>query len=130
MPQGIDGNGQFDQSQEADGVVSCGALIRLILKLPILNLLNSGYSILLLKIPTLQEDLLYFNLGNISEDVLKDSRRFYENGLSTPTIPTATTTSTWGKSPLNPMQVTQAFSNDPADRPFQDVGFDGLEDIG
>ena len=71
---------------------------------------------------------LYFNLGNISEDVLKDSRRFYENGLSTPTIPTATTTSIWGNTPLNPMQVTQAFSNDPADRPFQDVGFDGLED--
>jgi cell surface protein SprA len=71
---------------------------------------------------------LYFNLGNISEDVLKDSRRFYENGLATPTIPSATTTSTWGRSPLNPMQVTQAFSNDPADRPYQDVGFDGLQD--
>ncbi len=71
---------------------------------------------------------LYFNLGNISEDVLKDSRRFYENGLATPTIPAAITTSVWGKSPLNPIQVTQAFSNEPADRPFQDVGFDGLED--
>jgi cell surface protein SprA len=71
---------------------------------------------------------LYFNLGNISEDVLKDSRRFYENGLATPTIPAATTTSTWGVSPLNPIQVTQAFSNDPADRPFQDVGFDGISD--
>ena len=71
---------------------------------------------------------LHFNLGNISEDVLRDSRRFYENGLSTPTIPSATTTSNWGVSPLNPIQVTQAFSNDPADRPFQDVGFDGLTD--
>ena len=71
---------------------------------------------------------LYFDLGNISEDVLKDSRRFYENGIPTPTIPSATTTSIWGISPLNPIQVTQAFSNNPADRPFQDVGFDGLED--
>jgi len=71
---------------------------------------------------------LYFDLGNISEDVLKDSRRFYENGLSTPTIPAATASSTWGVSPLNPIQITQAFSNNPADRPFQDVGFDGLED--
>ncbi len=71
---------------------------------------------------------LYFNMGNISEDVLKDSRRFYENGLATPTIPAATTSSNWGTSPLNPIQVTQAFSNDPADRPYQDVGFDGLTD--
>ena len=59
---------------------------------------------------------------------MKDSRRFYENGLSTPTIPAATATSNWGVSPLNPIQITQAFSNNPADRPFQDVGFDGLED--
>jgi cell surface protein SprA len=71
---------------------------------------------------------LYFNLGNVSEDVLKDSRRFYENGLPTPTIPSASTTSTWGRSPLNPIQVTQAFSNEPEDRPYQDVGFDGLND--
>jgi cell surface protein SprA len=71
---------------------------------------------------------LYFNLGNISEDVLKDSRRFYENGLPTPTIPSATTTSTWGRIPLNPIQVTTGFSNEPNDRPFQDVGFDGLLD--
>ena len=73
---------------------------------------------------------LYLNLGNISEDILKDSRRFYENGLATPTIPAATATSTWGTSPLNPIQITQGFSNDPADRPFQDVGLDGLSDSG
>ena len=71
---------------------------------------------------------LYFNLGNISEDVLRDSRRFYENGLSTPSIPSATTRSNWGVTPLNPIQITQAFSNDPTDRPYQDVGFDGLSD--
>ena len=71
---------------------------------------------------------LYFNLGNISEDILKDSRRFYENGLPTPSIPSSITTSNWGKIPLNPIQVTQAFSNDPNDRPYQDVGFDGLTD--
>jgi cell surface protein SprA len=33
-----------------------------------------------------------------------------------------------GKVPANPIQVTQAFSNDPADRPLQDAGFDGLVD--
>lgn len=71
---------------------------------------------------------LYLNLGNISEDILKDSRRFYENGLATPTIPSATTRSIWGNAPLNPIQITQGFSNNPADRPFQDVGLDGLSD--
>ncbi|MFN5421968.1 MAG: cell surface protein SprA [bacterium] len=73
---------------------------------------------------------LYFNLGNISEDILKDSRRFYENGLPTPTIPSITTTSNWGNTPLNPIQVTQGFSNTPSDRPYQDVGLDGLSDSG
>lgn len=70
---------------------------------------------------------LYFNLGNISEDVLRDGRRFFENGLPTPNIRAEVDNTTkWGQVPANPIQVTQAFSNDPADRPFQDVGFDGL----
>ncbi|HEX6334996.1 MAG TPA: cell surface protein SprA, partial [Flavisolibacter sp.] len=72
---------------------------------------------------------LYFNIGNISEDVLRDGKRLYENGLPTasqPNIPVDETA--WGKVPRNPIQVTNAFSNEPADRPFQDVGFDGLPD--
>lgn len=75
---------------------------------------------------------MYLDLGNISEDVLKDGRRFYENGLSTPNIPAAVdeTRSVWGTTPVNPFQVTNAFSNDPADRPYQDEGFDGLNDDG
>jgi cell surface protein SprA len=71
---------------------------------------------------------LYFNLGNISEDILKDGKRFYENGLPTPNSAQATSNSAWGKVPLNPIQVTNAFSNDPADRIFQDVGLDGMDD--
>lgn len=72
---------------------------------------------------------LYFNLGNISEDILKDGKRFYENGLPTPTIPSPVdNNTTWGKVPSNPLQVTNAFSNNPEDRQFQDVGFDGLTD--
>lgn len=71
---------------------------------------------------------LYFNLGNVSEDILKDGKRSYENGLPTPKIPAETDNSLWGKVPKNPIQVTQAFSNDPDDRPYQDVGFDGLKD--
>jgi cell surface protein SprA len=71
---------------------------------------------------------LYFNLGNISEDVLKDGRRYYENGLSTPTAPSPMDNTVWGRVPRNPLQVTNAFTNNPDDRKFQDVGFDGLSD--
>ncbi len=73
---------------------------------------------------------LVFNLGNASEDILKDGRRFYENGLPSPTQPTlgVDSSSVWGKTPISPIQLTQAFSNDEGDRPYQDVGFDGLRD--
>jgi len=71
---------------------------------------------------------LYFNLGNISEDVLKDGRRFYENGLSTTQTAAREDTSNWARVPRNPIQVAQAFSNVVEERPQQDVGFDGLTD--
>ncbi|MBV9961989.1 MAG: cell surface protein SprA [Parafilimonas sp.] len=81
-----------------------------------------------IKDPSSTGGKLFIDLGDISEDILKDGRRFYENGLPTPNIPAITDKSVWGRSPVNPIQVTQAFSNDPNDRPFQDVGFDGLND--
>lgn len=72
---------------------------------------------------------LYFNLGNISEDVLRDGKRLYENGLPTPTNNVRVDESTvWGKVPAIPLQVTNAFSNVAEDRQYQDVGFDGLTD--
>jgi cell surface protein SprA len=71
---------------------------------------------------------LYFNLGNVSEDILRDGKRFYENGLPTPNAPAPITNSNWGRVPSNPIQVTNSFSNDPNDRKYQDVGFDGLDD--
>ncbi|MBS1759174.1 MAG: cell surface protein SprA [Bacteroidetes bacterium] len=73
---------------------------------------------------------LYFNLGNVSEDILKDGKRMYENGLPTPpnfSAPVDKNT-VWGQVPSNPMQVTNAFSTNPDDRQYQDVGFDGLRD--
>ncbi|MEO7922492.1 MAG: cell surface protein SprA [Chitinophagaceae bacterium] len=72
---------------------------------------------------------LFFNLGNISEDILRDGKRLYENGLRTPTNNAGMDSSTvWGQVPSNPLQVTNAFSNEPDDRVFQDVGYDGLQD--
>ncbi|HET9057427.1 MAG TPA: cell surface protein SprA [Chitinophagaceae bacterium] len=81
-----------------------------------------------IKNPTAKGGQLYFNFGNISEDVLKDGRRLYENGLSTVKTPATEETSIWGKVPRNPIQLTQAFNNDPDDRPEQDAGFDGITD--
>jgi cell surface protein SprA len=72
---------------------------------------------------------LYFNLGNISEDILKDGKRQYENGLRTPTNNASIDSNTvWGQVPSNPMQITNGFSIEPSDRQFQDVGYDGLQD--
>ncbi len=71
--------------------------------------------------------LLYFDLGNVSEDILKDGRKSYENGLPTDVPPKSDTyyKTQWGRVPaLQP--VTNAFVNDPALRVRQDVGLDGL----
>lgn len=72
---------------------------------------------------------MYFQLGNISEDILRDGKRQFENGLPAPSNPNTPVDETvWGKVPRNPIQVTNAFSNDPNDRAFQDVGLDGMPD--
>jgi len=73
---------------------------------------------------------LYFNLGDVSEDVLKDSRLFFENGIPYPFDRTQLDTTVWGYVPKFEQQVTRAFSNDPASRAVQDVGYDGLDDAG
>ncbi len=84
-----------------------------------------------IKTPNSKGGKMFVNLGNVSEDLLKDGRRFYENGMNTPNIPAAVdSTNTWGKTPVNPIQITQAFSNNPDDRPYQDIGFDGIDDAG
>ncbi len=70
---------------------------------------------------------MYINLGNISEDILKDSRFFYENGLPPPGSPVQVDQSEWGKIPRVP-PIVNAFDNDPSVRDVQDVGLDGLND--
>lgn len=68
---------------------------------------------------------LYLNLGNISEDILKDGRKSLENGLPPDGDPTKYDETNWGRVPkLQP--VVQAFENQPAARKAQDVGLDGL----
>jgi cell surface protein SprA len=68
---------------------------------------------------------LYFNLGNISEDILRDGRKSLENGLPANGDPSKYDETEWGRVPkLQP--VVQAFDNDPSARRVQDVGLDGL----
>ncbi|HXB08304.1 MAG TPA: cell surface protein SprA, partial [Puia sp.] len=72
---------------------------------------------------------LYIDLGSVSEDILKDGKKEFENGLNTPNITAEIdSSSVWGRVPANPIQVTTAFSNNAADRPYQDVGLDGMDD--
>ncbi len=70
---------------------------------------------------------LYFNLGYISEDILKDGRKSFENGLPTSTDVTLVDTTRWGRVPVT-QSLVNAFDNDPNARKYQDVGFDGLDD--
>ncbi|GLB50679.1 T9SS outer membrane translocon Sov/SprA [Neptunitalea lumnitzerae] len=66
---------------------------------------------------------LVFNMGQISEDVLKDGRKQYENGLNDG----LETTTSWGKVPQT-TSLVYAFDDDEGARTAQDVGFDGLTD--
>ncbi len=72
---------------------------------------------------------LYINLGDISEDILKDSRMFFENGIPSPFDKTKLDTTVWGYVPKFAQQITRAFDNDPSARTLQDVGYDGLPNV-
>lgn len=68
---------------------------------------------------------LLLQLGNVSEDVLKDGQMQYENGLPTGSTPSTTTNTTWGTQPKQP-PILYAFSSEGDDRKAQDLGYDGL----
>jgi len=73
--------------------------------------------------------VLYVDLGSVSEDILKDGQKAFENGYNTPNIVAAIDSfSVWGRVPANPIEVTDAFSNNAGDRPYQDIGLDGMSD--
>ncbi|MCF8346334.1 MAG: cell surface protein SprA, partial [Bacteroidales bacterium] len=69
---------------------------------------------------------LVFNLGNVSEDILKDSRKMFENGLPTSEKINKVDTTVWGRVPMV-QSLVNAFDSDPATRRYQDVGLDGLD---
>lgn len=70
---------------------------------------------------------LYFNLGEVSEDILKDSRKAFENGLPTTEEVENVDTTMWGRiSTLT--SYTNSFENSTTARTYQDIGLDGLSD--
>ncbi len=70
---------------------------------------------------------LVFNLGNISEDLLKDQRYAFENGLPVDGNLQALEQTEWGYVTRSQF-LTDAFDNQSGSRQFQDIGLDGLND--
>lgn len=68
---------------------------------------------------------LYLNFGELSEDILKDGLKSYENGLPYNGTDEHTTTSVWGRVSTE-NSLTYAFDNSNEARHNQDVGLDGL----
>lgn len=73
-----------------------------------------------------EEGEIIFNLGNVSEDIVKDNYQFYENAIplqdddGTPVVET-----NWGIVPLS-IPVANGFDIDQGDQ--QDLGYNGLND--
>ena len=77
--------------------------------------------------PTDPDAKLVINLGEVSEDILQDSRLFYEHGLPRGPDDAPTDTTGWGRIPkIQP--VVNAFSINEDERVLQDVGLDGWND--
>jgi cell surface protein SprA len=72
---------------------------------------------------------LFIELGDVSEDILRDSRLFFENGLTDSAAGQRNDTTVWSRIPRI-QAVTNAFDNDPAIRNIQDIGLDGFDDEG
>lgn len=70
---------------------------------------------------------LYFNLGSVSEDILKDGAQAIENGIPISGDISQLDTSSWGFIPRARPPVI-AFNTDESSRGVQDVGYDLMTD--
>ncbi|WP_373283637.1 T9SS outer membrane translocon Sov/SprA [Planktosalinus lacus] len=70
---------------------------------------------------------LRFNLGSISEDILKTGRKQYENGLPPDGGTEGTRETVYGKVPTN-QSLVYAFDTQGQQRTNQDIGLDGAND--
>ncbi|SFN53257.1 protein involved in gliding motility SprA [Bizionia echini] len=73
---------------------------------------------------------LIFNLGNISEDVVKDGRKLYENGLPIDgnVIGVLPQSPSWNTVYPQNQSLIYAFDTTGEERTNQDVGYDGYDD--
>ncbi len=70
---------------------------------------------------------LVLNFGNVSEDILKDGRKQYENGLPGVGSNELVRDTEWGRVPQT-QALVYAFDADETNRSLQDIGLDGLND--
>ena len=70
---------------------------------------------------------LYFNLGDISEAILRDGVKFFENGLPPDGSDENVQFTAWGRVPTTQL-IVNAFDTEEDSRQYQDVGYDGLQD--
>ncbi|MDE7387652.1 MAG: cell surface protein SprA, partial [Muribaculaceae bacterium] len=68
---------------------------------------------------------LYFNFGEISEDILKDGLKSYENGIPYDGNDRFLEETVWGRVSKQP-SLTYSFDNNTGSRKVQDVGLDGI----
>ncbi len=78
--------------------------------------------------PTNPGGKLVFNLGNISEDVIKDGRKLYENGLPQDGNVELLPPTEWGTVVPQNQSLIYAFDTTGEERTNQDVGYDGYAD--
>ena len=68
---------------------------------------------------------LYIDLGDVSEDILRDGKKSFEHGLPLNNDESMVEYTIWGRSPKTTSTVV-AFANEAGAREKQDVGLDGL----
>ncbi len=68
---------------------------------------------------------LYINLGEVSEDILKDGKKFFENGLPASSNTYQFEETAFGRVPTT-SSLVYAFDNNAGSRGQQDVGLNGL----
>ena len=76
--------------------------------------------------PNFEGGDLYLNLGELSEDILKDGMKSYENGMPVNGDTSFLAETAWGKVSKQ-TSLTYAFDNTSGSRHLQDVGLDGLQ---
>lgn len=68
---------------------------------------------------------VYIDLGSVSEDILRDGRKSFENGLPSNGTVINVDSTKWGRVP-KVQSIVNGFDNNTQARRYQDVGLDGL----